>query len=223
MPRKVFTAGEVLAAADVNEFLGDQAIMTFATSAARGSAIPTPVEGMYTHLEDTDALQFYNGSAFVSPFGMTLVANQSFTSQNTVIFNDIFTSQFDSYQIYTTLTAAGAGHDGNIVLRAATVNAITNYQVAYVQASGGVVNGFSNAAAVNMQIGRFDTAGGVSVMTLHNPAVAERTFGLLTSVDSGMFTRLTSGMHTTAQAYDGLQFNFNSGTGTIRIYGIRKS
>jgi hypothetical protein len=62
MPRKVFTAGEVLAAADVNEFLQDQAVMSFAGTAARGSAIGTATEGMLTYLNDTDTFQFWNGS-----------------------------------------------------------------------------------------------------------------------------------------------------------------
>ena len=66
MPRKVFTAGEVLAASDVNDFLMDQTVMVFAGTAARGSAIPTPSEGMYAHLHDTDALQYYDGSSWVS-------------------------------------------------------------------------------------------------------------------------------------------------------------
>jgi len=66
MPRKVFTAGEVLAAADVNEFLMDQAVMTFAGTAARGSAIPTPTEGMVTFLADTDTFEFWNGTAYAS-------------------------------------------------------------------------------------------------------------------------------------------------------------
>jgi hypothetical protein len=65
MPRKVFTAGEVLAAADVNEFLQDQAVMTFAGTAARGSAIPTPTEGMLTYLADSDSFEFFDGSSFV--------------------------------------------------------------------------------------------------------------------------------------------------------------
>jgi hypothetical protein len=69
MPRKVFTAGEVLAAADVNSFLMDQTIMTFAGTAARGSAIGTATEGMYAHLNDTDTLTYYNGSAWVNRIG----------------------------------------------------------------------------------------------------------------------------------------------------------
>jgi hypothetical protein len=62
MPRKVFTAGEVLAAADVNEFLMDQSVQSFAGTAARGSAIPSPVEGMVSFLEDSNTVAIYDGS-----------------------------------------------------------------------------------------------------------------------------------------------------------------
>jgi hypothetical protein len=65
MPRKVFTAGEVLAAADVNEYLMDQAVMSFAGTAARGSAIGTATEGMLTYLADSDSFEFFDGSSFV--------------------------------------------------------------------------------------------------------------------------------------------------------------
>jgi hypothetical protein len=64
MSRKVFTAGEVLAAADVNSFLMDQTVMSFAGTAARGSAIPSPVNGMVTYLEDSDSVQIFDGSSF---------------------------------------------------------------------------------------------------------------------------------------------------------------
>jgi hypothetical protein len=66
MPRKVFTAGEVLAAAEVNEFLMDQAVMSFAGTAARGSAIGTATEGMLTYLADTDTFEFFDGTDFVA-------------------------------------------------------------------------------------------------------------------------------------------------------------
>ena len=67
MPRKVFTAGEVLAAADVNTYLMDQAVMSFAGTAARGSAIGTATEGMVTYLADSDSFEFFDGTSFV-PF-----------------------------------------------------------------------------------------------------------------------------------------------------------
>ena len=71
MPRKVFVAGEILTAADVNTNLMDQAVMVFDDSAARGSAIPTPSEGMVTYLKDTNQVQAFNGSAF-APLGTIL-------------------------------------------------------------------------------------------------------------------------------------------------------
>jgi hypothetical protein len=59
VPRKVFVAGEILTAADVNANLMDQAVMVFDDAAARTAAIPSPIEGMVTYLKDTDALEKY--------------------------------------------------------------------------------------------------------------------------------------------------------------------
>jgi hypothetical protein len=64
MPRKEFEAFTRLDASDVNDFLMDQTIMVFGGTAARGSAIATPTEGMYTHLNDTDSLEYWSGSAW---------------------------------------------------------------------------------------------------------------------------------------------------------------
>lgn len=66
MSRKVFTADEILTAADVNSFLMDQTVMSFAGTAARGSAIITPTEGMVSYLEDIDSLSIYNGTQWVT-------------------------------------------------------------------------------------------------------------------------------------------------------------
>jgi hypothetical protein len=65
MPRKVFTSGEVLSATDVNEFLQNQMVMTFAGTAARGSAIGTATEGMLTYLADSNTFEFFDGTDFV--------------------------------------------------------------------------------------------------------------------------------------------------------------
>lgn len=48
--RKVFTAGEVLEASEVNGYLMDQSVMVFAGTAERTAAIGTPTEGMVTYL-----------------------------------------------------------------------------------------------------------------------------------------------------------------------------
>jgi hypothetical protein len=66
MAFKDFTDGEVLYAADVDTYLMRQTVMVFADSAARGSALGTAivVEGMVTYLQDTDTLQFYDGTSW---------------------------------------------------------------------------------------------------------------------------------------------------------------
>ena len=66
MPRKVFDAGEVLSASDVNEFLMDQMVQTFAGTAARGSALTSPTEGMLTYLADSNTFEYWNGTSYVS-------------------------------------------------------------------------------------------------------------------------------------------------------------
>ena len=87
MPRKTFTAGEVLSAADVNNFLMNQSVMTFAGTAARGSAIGTAVEGMLTYLEDTNTFQYWSGSAWAaipaaSPTNATVTSAYTATAEN---------------------------------------------------------------------------------------------------------------------------------------------
>lgn len=66
--RKDFAAGDVLSAADVDGYLMDQAVMKFASDAARSAAIGTAVSaGMVSYRTDGTALELYNGSAWVSP------------------------------------------------------------------------------------------------------------------------------------------------------------
>lgn len=64
MPRKVFVNGNVLTDTDLNTYLMNQAVMTFASSAARSSAIGTATEGMVTYLEDSNSIQVYDGAAW---------------------------------------------------------------------------------------------------------------------------------------------------------------
>jgi hypothetical protein len=85
MPRKQFTPGEVLSAADVNTFLMDQAVMTFADSDARGSAIGTATEGMVTYLADTDAYEYWDGAAYVPLVSVSSPSNTAVTANYTPV------------------------------------------------------------------------------------------------------------------------------------------
>jgi hypothetical protein len=59
---KLFENGSVLLASEVNTFMMEQQIMVFAGTAARGSAIASPTEGMFAFLKDDDKLTFHDGT-----------------------------------------------------------------------------------------------------------------------------------------------------------------
>jgi len=60
---KEFVAGEVLDEDEINDYLM-QGMLVFAGTAARGSAITSPVEGQFSFLKDSDTVEFYTGSAW---------------------------------------------------------------------------------------------------------------------------------------------------------------
>jgi len=66
--RKVFTAGEVLEASEVNGYLMDQTVMVFAGTAERTAAIGTPTEGMVTYLQSDNTTTVWTGAAW-EPLG----------------------------------------------------------------------------------------------------------------------------------------------------------
>lgn len=98
---------------------GNYPVMVFADSTARSSAIPTPSEGMITYLEDTDAVEKYDGSAFVnvSPGGLVAVKD--------VLKTDTFSVSL-SAGANTTVTGLSIDHAlsdaGNKLLLYASVN-----------------------------------------------------------------------------------------------------
>lgn len=66
MPFKDFTAGDILTAADVDNYLMRQSVMTFADAAARDAALVSGIvaEGMVIYLADTNTLQYYDSASW---------------------------------------------------------------------------------------------------------------------------------------------------------------
>ena len=62
---KLFNTGDVLTAAQVNTYLMQQTVMVFANASARTSALSSVLaEGMLSYLQDTNAVEKYDGSAW---------------------------------------------------------------------------------------------------------------------------------------------------------------
>lgn len=65
---KTFVTGDVLTAADTNGYLM-QGVWVFASAAARDAAVTSPQEGNFCYLKDTNATQYYTGSAWAAVGG----------------------------------------------------------------------------------------------------------------------------------------------------------
>jgi hypothetical protein len=63
--RKVWAADEVLTAEDLQDYIQDQVVFVYANASARSAGILAPTEGMVSYLQDTNALEVFDGSAWV--------------------------------------------------------------------------------------------------------------------------------------------------------------
>jgi hypothetical protein len=230
MPRKVFTAGEVLAAADVNEFLMDQAVQTFASSAARGSAITTPVEGMVTYLEDTNELQVYSGAAFVNVAGLELINNTNISS-STVNLSNILTSKYNRYRVSIEVFASTTSPLNTLLMRFRenVTDKATEYyggrdQVRFDAARN--ANGFNNSTSITLSTG-IGVSGNRSVASFD--LYRSATDGVI--VGNGYDGAQSGGFYIGANNsnmtnFTGLSF-FSSGgatlTGNVKVYGYKEA
>ncbi len=106
--RKVFTAGEVLAAADVNGYLMDQSVMVFANAAARTAAISSPAAGMMTFLVDVAQVNVYDGSAWVEVSGGGNEASDAIQPNfNTISEDYTFTANYNGVSAGPITIASG--------------------------------------------------------------------------------------------------------------------
>lgn len=96
-----FTPGQVLTAAQVDDYLMRQAVMRFADASARTTALSgVLVEGMMSYLKDTNTVEVYDGTAWVGVGGITDPANFTDTATG------IYSSGGKNYK-YLTFTASG--------------------------------------------------------------------------------------------------------------------
>ena len=67
---KSYSTGDLISATEFQTFVQDQIIQVYADSSSRDTALGTSdAEGMFCFLKDSDTLQFYDGSNWVSFIG----------------------------------------------------------------------------------------------------------------------------------------------------------
>jgi len=83
---KLFATGDVLTAAQVNNFLQEQTVMVFADAAARTTALASVLaEGMVSYLKSTKVVEIYTGAAWVSLDDPNAIQNSIVTAKGDLI------------------------------------------------------------------------------------------------------------------------------------------
>jgi len=235
MPRKVFTAGEVLAASDVNSFLMDQTVMVFAGTAARGSAIGTATEGMYAHLNDTDTLTYYNGSAWTNaipaatPVGLNLIATSSFTTAAAANFNNVFTSTYENYRL---LIQVQSSTQSNLQFRlrvsGTDATGANYYNVSAHQRTNGTIitptsGNPGSFATINILQGGTRQTGSYEISMPQLARPTDATFSAVSQDATGFFITTGGFRHGLGTSYDGFTIYPNTGTitGKVQLFGYR--
>jgi hypothetical protein len=222
---KVFTNGSVLQASEVNENLMQQAVATFSNASARSAAITSPVEGQMTYLIDADRYDHWNGSAWASPYGLTLLRTVNVTAGTTSLNVDsIFTSEYRNYMFSFNLIGTT-----DTVLRfrmrsgTSTISG-SNYSRQILTANDSVISGARVSNDTLSSAADLSSVSATSMFYLFDPAVAQQTTATYQANSrSTLVFQITSTRHTLSTAYDGINFFPDAGTfsGAISIYGLR--
>jgi flagellar hook assembly protein FlgD len=241
---RTFTAGEVLTASNVQNYLMDQSVMTFAGSAARSSAIGTAnfEEGMTSYLKDTDKLEVYNGTNWVgvaptTTQGLTLINTTSFSAVSSVSLTaNTFNSTYTNYKILLRVNAK-SGADSALILRlraSGTDSTTANYNYGrYGFRSNNTAYNFGGVSQTYFEMGELEGTSPDNFryffdINLSDVAVADYTsvfIGGTGSDSSSNYIAINSGgMHSIKTAYDSATIAATVGdmTGFYSVYGFNK-
>jgi hypothetical protein len=230
----VYTAGEVLTAADMN--ITNSGIPVFATTVTRDAAFggtgeKTLAEGQFAYIEATKTTQYYDGAAWqsvgVAP-GLVLIKTQTIgTTVASVTVTDAFSSTYDTYKITVSggvgstssqfrlqLGATTTGYysiSNQLYYSNATAENASQSNGAYFQSFGDVK---TTAISASAEIGAPNLA---KPTTFNAPIMGASTDGV------GGFS---AGFLNNSTQYTAFTVSAGSGTltgGTIRVYGYANS
>jgi hypothetical protein len=236
----VYTAGEVLTAADLN--ITNSGIPVFATTVTRDAAFggtgeKTLAEGQYAYIEATDSTQFYDGSSWksvgVTP-GLVFITGATFSAVTSVSLPaDTFTATYTNYliQFYATSDSGEALITARL-RTAGSDNTTSNYSYAaaglYSNGNIDTVNG--NAVSSFGMRTIFTAVPGSHTLTICEPQTAKKTTvtGMVSGNSSSGAALVTSlafsGIFNATTSFDSYSFLASVAiTGSYKVYGYSNS
>lgn len=235
---KTFATGDVLTAADTNGYLM-QGVWTFASATARDAAVTSPQEGNMCYLKDTDAVQYYSGSAWtaVAPSasgGMTLLSTTAMSGNATITvssisgsYNQLAIQVLDSYpsspgvmslRFNTDATAAAYVYNINyypVDTGSGVTRNTTGYSTTAVGLSEGTIQTSDNNNSVYINVLNYAETAVRKLFTFNN---GFQNFGSNQSLSTG------AGYWNNTAAITSVSIITSGGTwtqGSIKIWGIK--
>jgi len=234
---KTFSPGNVLTASDVNNYFMEQAVMSFADSAARTSAIGTAnfEEGMLSYLQDTDTYEAYNGTAWVnlstlsggSDAGLVHINTVSFSASSSESLNNVFSSTYDNYRILIKgVTSGGTTINFRLRVSGSDNSTANSYVLQLLRGDGAGVVGDRTTSNLWQSAFFASTLKNSATMDIFDPFVAAATSIQIHNAraTSNALLDLFGGTHNQTVSYDGFTIFPSSGTmtGLVSVYGYRK-
>jgi hypothetical protein len=226
---KTFATGDVLTAADTNGYLM-QGVWTFANAAARDAAVTSPQEGNMCFLKDTDAVQYYSGSAWTAVGGagggLTLLSTtslsgatptissivQTYKSLRMVIYGVTNATANGVFRIAPNANTTGSSYVSTDSVGASFVNSVN--RVTYLNLG---TTAWSRTATNNVATVQIDNyTSSTNYKSISAYGYAEETGGSVMSFNIG-------GAFVSNTAITSLQFSNAGGnlsTGTVLLYGV---
>jgi hypothetical protein len=216
---KLFNTGDVLTAAQVNTYLQEQTVMVFASSTARTTALSGVLaEGMVSYLQDTNAVEVYNGSAWVGVSGAgdvtevqagTGISVASGTGPIPVVTNTMATAVDAKGDLIVgtgadTFARLAVGTNGHTLV----ADSSTATGLAYAAPSAGL----TWAAGGN---GNLPAASSLQLSISSKESVIIRISGMSTTADAAFYLRINN---SSASVYDYNGFSHTTNTTATTNY-----
>jgi hypothetical protein len=231
----LFTAGEVLTAADMNLSAGT-GVPVFSNTTTRdagfgGAGEKVLAEGQLCYLSSTNVVQYYDGAAWatVGPStagGLTLITAQTIgTAVASVAVTGVFSSTYDNYKIVISGGTASVNDENcGMSLGATTTGYYAGY-VGSVYSTAAVSSPSNNNTSSWTRVVGLMTNGLNANFELNGPNLAKRTFITGFHVQDTIGRSYSGYVDNTTQ-YTAFTITPASGTltgGTIRVYGYSNS
>jgi hypothetical protein len=155
--------------------------------------------------------------------GLTLISNQTLTSQTSIVFNSCFSSTYRNYRVIMNLTST-ATDPIRMRLRSGATNATgADYNVQYSEVDNATAGGFRLTGETSFRFSPVRSSGTtVIVLDINNPFIAAATTVIGEGMDpSNPNYNAYAENHTLATSYDGMTIfaaTYNL-TGNIAVYG----